>query len=250
MNARLFDALEKRAHSLQKAVENTKESERIKASIFQNVAQELRTPLTAMEHQIGLLTEDLEEMRADHRSSVGLLDDNLKQMTRIVDALSELQKASAPQNLTSVDLADLSRQALARFENAAEKDSVSLSAAFQKEPLLARVDPAQIAQVFDALLSNAIRYSAGGRVIIQAGVGRSGMVHVMVQDSGPGIELEHQKKIFEPFYQVNTTSIYSHDGLGIGLSLAKDIVKSHGGEMWVKSNTDGGSVFHFTLPPA
>ena len=108
----------------------------------------------------------------------------------------------------------------------------------------------RLAQVFDALLSNAVRYSSGGRVIIQAGVGRSGMVHVMVQDSGPGIELEHQAKIFQPFYQINTTSAYSHDGLGIGLALAKDIVRSHGGAMWVKSDPGNGSVFHFTLRPA
>jgi signal transduction histidine kinase/DNA-binding response OmpR family regulator len=250
MNAQLFDALEKRARSLQKAVENTKESEGVKAGILKNVAQELQTPLTGMEHQVELLTENMDEMSADHRSSVGLLVDNLRQMTRVVDALNGLQKASGPQNLMSVDLADLSRQALERFEGAAEKDMVSLSVAFQKEPLLVRVDPTHIAQVFDALLSNAVRYSAGGRVAIQAGVGRSGMVHVMVQDSGPGIELEHQKRIFQPFYQVETSSIYSHDGLGIGLSLAKDIVRSHGGAMWVKSDPGNGSVFHFTLPPA
>ena len=72
----------------------------------------------------------------------------------------------------------------------------------------------------------------------------------MLLDSGPGIALDDQKKIFEPFYQVDSTSMYAHDGLGIGLSLAKDIVKSHGGDMWVKSDKGNGSVFHFTLPPA
>jgi signal transduction histidine kinase len=76
------------------------------------------------------------------------------------------------------------------------------------------------------------------------------MVHVSVKDSGPGISLEHQEKIFQPFYQVNITPTYPHDGLGIGLFLAKDIVKSHGGDMWVKSDQGNGSVFHFTLPPA
>lgn len=249
MNARLFDALEKRARSLQKAVENAKESERVKASIFKNVSNELQTPLTAMEHQIDLLTEDLEYMRADHRSSIGLLEGNLRQMIRVVDALNGLQMASAPQNLKVIDLVDLSQQALIPFENIVKRDAVQLSFEFQEDPLLAHIDPEQISQVFEVLISNAIRYSAGGDVVIQAGIGRSGMVHVMVQDSGPGIALEHQAKIFQPFYQVNTTSMYTHDGLGIGLSLAKDIVKSHGGEMWVKSIPGSGSVFHFTLPP-
>lgn len=250
MNARLFDALEKRAHSLQKVVESSKESELVKFEMFQNIAQELQTPLTAMEHQVEILTEDLEVLRPDHRSSVGLLADNLNRMKRIVDAFGKMQKASAPQNLMSVDMADLSRQALQRFKAAAEQNTVTLTTEFQSEPLLARVDPTHIAQVFDALLSNAIRYSAGGKVVVRVGQGQNGMIHVMVEDSGPGIHIKHQSKIFHPFYQVDTTSMYSHDGLGIGLSLAKDIVKSHGGEMWVKSELGKNAVFHFTLPPA
>ena len=250
MNARLFDALEKRARSLQKAIESSKESEQVKAEMFQNVAQELRTPLTAMEHLIELLTEDLEELRADHRSSVGLLDSNIRQMARIIDALDGLQKASTPQNLMSIDLADLSRQAVSRWEDAAEQNAVSLSFELQEEPLFVRIDPDHLTQVFDALLSNAIRFSSGGSVTVQARRGKNGMIRVSVEDTGPGIDLENQTKIFHPFYQVNTTSLYPHDGLGLGLSLAKDIVKSHGGEMWVKSELGNGSVFYFTLPPS
>ena len=250
MNARLFDALEKRARSLQNAVEGSRESERIKSEILSNVSQELRTPLTSMEHQVDMLSGGMEGLSTDLRSSVNLMQENIMQMTRVVDALNGLQKASAPQNLMTIDLADLTQQALARFKELTQQNSVVVSSEFQKEPLLVRVDAGHIMQVFDALLSNAIRYSSGGRVTIQAGIGKNGMVHVMIKDTGPGIDLEHQLKIFHPFYQVNTTSLYPHDGLGIGLSLAKDIVKSHGGEMWVKSEPGSGSVFHFTLPPA
>jgi signal transduction histidine kinase/DNA-binding response OmpR family regulator len=250
MNARLFEALERRAHSLQKAVEKAQESERVKASMLQNVAQELQTPLTGMEHQLDILTEDLELMRADHQSSVGILSENMKNLTRIVDAINGLQKESLPQKLKSVDLIELTRQALTQFDNAAEKDSVKLSMEFEKEPLLVRIDSELICQVFEVVLSNAIRYSAGGSVCVQISVGQNGMAHVMVKDSGPGIKLEHQEKIFQPFFQSDTTSMYSHDGLGVGLSLAKDIIESHGGEIWVKSNENNGSVFHFTLPPA
>jgi len=250
MNTRLFDALEKRARSLQKAVESSKETEQVKAEMFHNVAQELRKPLTAMEHQIEILTEDLEVLRADHRSSVGLLADNLNQMTSIVDAFEELQKASVSPNLMSVDLVDLLQQVLRRFQDDAEQNAVTLSLDVQNESLPARIDPEQIHQVFDALLSNAIRFSAGGKVALQAGMGQNGMIHVMVQDSGPGIDVKYHTKVFHPFYQVDTTSMYSHDGLGIGLSIARDIIKSHGGEIWVKSELGNGAVLNFTLPPA
>ncbi len=250
VNARLFDALEKRAHSLQKAVESSQESEQIKAQILQNVAEELRIPIMSMKHQIDLMLETLEFMRADHQESVRLLDGYLTQVERVVNALGSLQTASAPQNRITVDLADLIRQAIERHKAAASENTIELSANFQKQPLLARIDPDQINQVLDALLSNALRFSAGGQVAIQAGIGQNGMIHVSVQDTGPGIPLEHQAQIFQPFYQIDTTAMYPHDGLGIGLSLAKDIIKLHGGEIWVKSDSSAGAVFHFTLPPA
>jgi len=249
MNAQLFEALETRARSLQKAIEGSKESELVKSQILQNVANELRTPLTAMHHQVELMLETLDSMRADHQESVRLLEKNLAQMNRVVDALSGLQKASAPQNRITVNMVELAQQALTRFKDSADKNAVKLSVKTQKDPLFVVADPVQIAQVFDTLLSNAIRFSAGGKVSIQSGIGQNRMVHTMVQDTGPGIKLEHQSQIFHPFYQVNTKALYPHDGLGIGLTLAKDIIKSHGGEMWVKSEPGSGSVFHFTLFP-
>ena len=249
MNAQLFEALETRARSLQKAIEGAKESEIVKSEILQNVSRELQTPLTAMQHQVELMLETLESMRPDHRESVQLLDQNLGQMRRVVESLSRLQKASAPQNRVTVNIVELVQQALTRFKTDADERAVRLKTEYQKEPLLIWADPAQISQVFEALLSNAIRFSAGGQVTIRVGIGKNGMIHTRVEDTGPGIDVEYQKNIFHPFFQVNTKALYPHDGLGIGLYLAKDIIKTHGGEMWVKSESGNGSVFHFTLSP-
>jgi signal transduction histidine kinase/DNA-binding response OmpR family regulator len=250
MNAQLFTALEKRARSLQKANKNAKGSERIKASIFQNVSSELRTPLTAMRHQIDILNEDINGMRADHRSSINLLEENLDHIARVVDALDVLQKTSAPQKFEQVDLVVLVKQVFKRFEETAESDCVSLMFEYQKDPLFVRIDSQNIAEVFEILLSNAFRYSTGGRVEVQARDTENGFVHVIVQDSGPGIDLVHWEKIFEPFYQINGRQTNLHNGLGIGLFLAKEIVRSHGGDMWLKSEQGNGSMFHFTLPAA
>jgi signal transduction histidine kinase/DNA-binding response OmpR family regulator len=247
MNARLFTALENRARKLQKAIENAKGSERVKASIFRNVSTELRTPLTAMRHQIDILNEDVNGMRADHRSSINLLEKNLDHIARIVAALNVMQKTSMPRKFEPVDLVGLAKRVFKRFEETAETDCVRLVFEFQKDPLFVQINSENIAEVFEILLSNAIRYSAGGSVEIQARETQNGFVHVIVQDSGPGIDLEHQEKIFEPFYQVNGRQPNLHDGLGVGLFLAKEIVKSHGGDMWLKSEKDG-SKFNFTLP--
>jgi signal transduction histidine kinase/DNA-binding response OmpR family regulator len=250
MNAQLFTALEKRARSLQKAIENAKGSERVKISIFQNISSELRTPITAMRHQIDILIEDINGMRADHRSSINLLEKNVDQLGRIVSALDVLQKMSTPKKLELVDLVGLTKRVFKRFEETAEVDRVSLMYEFQSDPMFVRIDNENITEVFEILLSNAIRYSAGGRIEIQARETKNGFVHVIVQDSGPGIDLEHREKIFEPFYQINGRQSNIHDGLGIGLFLAKEIVKFHGGDMWLKSEQGNGSKFHFTLPAA
>ncbi|HBY07323.1 MAG TPA: hypothetical protein DEH22_05875 [Chloroflexi bacterium] len=249
MNVQLFDALEKRARSLQKAVEGSKESESVKSDVLQNVAKELRTPLTGMQHQVNLMLETLESMRADHQDGVRLLNENLAHMLRIVDAMSGFQKTNLTQNPMTVNLVELAKKAQMRFKAQIKQNSVNFSLEVQKDPLLVMVDPDQIGEVFDALLSNAIRHSAGGKVSVRAGIGKNGLIHVMVQDTGPGIPLDQQSQIFQPFYQVDSPTVYPHDGLGMGLSLAKDIIKSHGGEIWVKSEPNNGSTFNFTLPP-
>ena len=179
-----------------------------------------------------------------------MLEQNLDQIARVVDALDELQKASTSQKFASVDLVRLAKRVSMRFEDTIKTDCVSLIFEFQKDPLFVRIDSENIAEVFEILLSNAIRYSAGGRVEIQARETQNGFIHVIVQDSGPGIDLEHWEKIFDPFYQINGRQTNMHDGLGIGLFLAKEIIKSHGGDMWLKSKQNTGSMFHFTLPAA
>ena len=214
------------------------------------MSSELRTPLTAMRHQIEILTEDINGMRADHRSSINLLEQNLDQIARIVDALDVLQKTSMPRNFEPVDLVGLAKRVFKRFEETAQTDCVSLMFEFQKDPLYVRIDSENIAEVFEILLSNAIRYSAGGRVEVQAREAQNGFIHVIVKDSGPGINLKHWERIFEPFYQINGRQSNLHNGLGIGLFLAKEIVKSHGGDMWLKSEQGNGSKFNFTLPAA
>ncbi|MHB8601006.1 MAG: sensor histidine kinase, partial [Ktedonobacteraceae bacterium] len=73
-------------------------------------------------------------------------------------------------------------------------------------------------------------------------------IHVSVQDFGIGIAKEHRTRIFERFYQVTNQDGRTYPGLGIGLYISCDIVKRHGGQLWVESTPGEGSTFHFTLP--
>jgi signal transduction histidine kinase len=109
-------------------------------------------------------------------------------------------------------------------------------------------DRDRIGQVLINLLNNAIKYSPqGDRVLVRVAISQNKAL-VSVQDFGIGIAKEHQRKIFERFYQVTDAEEKTYPGLGIGLYISYEIVKRHGGQMWVESKKGEGASFYFTLP--
>lgn len=249
VNVRLFQAVEERNLSLKQAAESSHESEQSKAAIIKNIRKGLRLPLTGIAHQVDLLSnQGGSRLSAEQKDAIRLIRGHLGQTDRVMEALASLQKASSPQNLVTVNLSDLARQAIARFQHAAREKSVTLRAKLPAKPTFVMADIDHIAQVFDALLSNAVRFSAGV-VTIHIGRDKSGKPYAAVHDTGPGIEDEYQTSIFYPSYQSGTSAAKEYDGLGTGLALAKEIVKAHGGELWVKSQPGKGSTFYFTLRP-
>ena len=106
----------------------------------------------------------------------------------------------------------------------------------------------QIGNTFDALLSNAIRFSPeGGQVQLGIEPAENGQVHTWVKDSGPGIPTDHLETIFQPFFNFNQPATSQPESLGIGLALAKETIRAHGGELWAQNQTGSGASFHFTL---
>ena len=105
-----------------------------------------------------------------------------------------------------------------------------------------------IEQALRNLVQNAIKYSPEGGEIIIAGEVKKGKVLVSVSDEGVGIPPEHQDKVFERFYRVDSPLTYSTPGSGLGLSITKGHVEAHGGEVWLESTVGKGSKFYFSLP--
>jgi signal transduction histidine kinase len=109
------------------------------------------------------------------------------------------------------------------------------------------MDPDRMSQVLGNLLSNAIKYTpAGGTVSVEAEADEN-EVRIRVSDTGPGIDPQEQARIFEPFYRMHS-NMYSAHGLGLGLTIVRDLVKAHGGEVEVESEPDQGSRFTLRLP--
>jgi two-component system sensor histidine kinase VicK len=98
------------------------------------------------------------------------------------------------------------------------------------------------------LLDNAFKFTNDGGEIVVSTKSTDDKVEISVKDNGSGIFLEEQDKVFERFYQVENASTKKHYGIGLGLSICKDIVEAQGGRIWVESKERDGSNFVFTLP--
>jgi signal transduction histidine kinase len=103
------------------------------------------------------------------------------------------------------------------------------------------------------LLGNAVKYtSAQGSIVVRAEeyAKEPGMVHCVVSDSGIGMSLEDQQRLFTKFFRSENPAVREQVGTGLGLAIVRNLVEMHGGSMWVESTLGAGSVFHFTVPVA
>ncbi len=117
-----------------------------------------------------------------------------------------------------------------------------------KEDVIARIDKLRLEQVFSNILINAAKYSKETTVIrVQTAVLPGNMLRVSIRDEGIGMSEQNIKRVFEKFFRAEEVT-RSYSGLGMGLYIASRIVSGHGGTMWIDSEVDKGSTFHFTVP--
>jgi DNA-binding response OmpR family regulator len=248
VNVKLFQAVEERARSLMLVAESARDSEKAKSEILLKVNKTLETSLASVSQNVNLLAEDQEQPLSDDQMAlVRLVREQLDRILVAKNGMVMLQQAHSPKKTVTVSLVDLARDAVERFQQAAGKNAVTIEMELPPEPILVAVDIDQLGLVIDALLSNAIRVSIKGRVVLSIRKDKSGKPHVSVQDTGPGIPAKHHENIFNPFFKLESSHLENLDNLGIGLALGKEIVKSHGGEIWVESHLGEGSTFHFVL---
>jgi len=142
----------------------------------------------------------------------------------------------------------LALQALHMFEVEAIGHDIQLDAKIATNLPLLSADGARIVQAMGNLLRNAIKFTPnGGRITIDVDA-RAGRVEFSVSDSGPGIPLENQPRLFDRYWQSSNGA--RARGTGLGLSIAKGIVDAHGGDIWVRSTPGEGSTFTFAIPAA
>ncbi len=231
--------------------EQLEQVENRRRQLVGDVAHELRTPLTTIKGSMeglidGLLPATPETFEQIHREA--------GRLNRIVDDLQELSRVEAKTyqlDLRPVDLSLLLQNVMKRLDRQYKEKNVQLVADSPRDGLRILVDSDRIEQVLTNLLVNALTYSQPGGTVKISTSKLDHLAQVSIRDEGTGIRHEHLNHIFDRFYRVDKSRSRVQGGSGIGLTIAKHLVESHGGRIWAESEGEGkGSVFHFTLPLA
>jgi two-component system, NtrC family, sensor histidine kinase KinB len=227
--------------------------DQLKSDMVSTVSHELKTPLTGVQMTVHLLLEEvvgpLNSKQIELLLAARQDSDRLLAMINDLLDLTRIEQGRVRLDRQPVAPADLVAEAVERFESRARDGGVSLkgSVTFGLAPV--PVDRERIAHVFDNLIGNALSHTPrNGSIQLSANVKSDGSISFKVKDSGVGIAPEHQSRIFDKFYRVPGSK--SSGGAGLGLTIAREIVEAHGGQIAVESHPGQGTTFTFTLPTA
>ena len=221
----------------------------VKEEFVASVSHELRTPLTSI-HGFTSLILEREDLPEEVVHQLGVIVRNVDRLDRLVADL--LQTAQVERGLVHLerertDIAALVRQSIEAARPAVEAAGLTLASRVPKH-LVVIVDPQRFSQVVDNLLSNAVKYTpSGGRVEVDLSVTHD-RVELVVVDTGIGISMRDRTHVFSRFFRTRHAAQRSIQGIGLGLSITKAIVDSHGGRIEVESEEGRGSTFRVRLP--
>jgi two-component system, NarL family, sensor histidine kinase BarA len=266
-----YRELQDKNAKLQQAYDRLKELDRLKSNFLATVSHELRTPLTSIIGYSEMLAEGIAgDMNEEQKEFVGTIHDKGEQLLALIKGLLDLSKLeSGTLSLRKVDIevAPVIRDVAQTLAPTARKKQVALD--WQAEDGLPTLwaDPARVRQVLLNLTENAIKFTpSGGSVEISAratameralsdddgGVAlltaRRPALEIRVADTGVGIPEPERERVFDAFYQVDSSSTREQGGTGLGLSIVRRLVDAHDGSVVVEGNEPRGSVFVVSLP--
>jgi len=216
-------------------------------AMLADVSHELRTPLTIIQGNIEAVLDGV--YPADETRLKSLLEEThiLSRLIEDLRTLALAESGALQLKRESTDLTALLRETVSAFQSQADIAGVNMELALKDRSLPLEIDPERIRQVLTNLISNALRYSPRGSSIkinlAESAPGAEGHIRISVQDSGPGIAPEDLPHIFDRFYKSRDSR-----GMGLGLSIAKFIVESHGGQITAESSEGKGTTISFSLP--
>jgi PAS domain S-box-containing protein len=228
-----------------------RELEKMKSEFVSTAAHELRTPLTTILGFAELL-QDTKTFSSHERSEfAALIHDKAEKLSDLIDELLDISRIEAGENiqlsLQATSLGTLAEASLDFFRHGSPRHQFKLL--MPATPVIVHADPRRIGQVFDNLLSNAVKYSpAGGVISVRLEPGRDHCL-INIRDEGIGMSAEQIERIFDKFYRADASNT-AVQGVGLGMTIVKELIESHGSEIMVQSAPGQGTTISFTLPLA
>jgi signal transduction histidine kinase len=215
------------------------------------MSHELRTPLNAILGYTELMIDNIYgEVPAKMQGVLDRVESNGRHLLGLINDVLDLSKIEAGQitlALADYSLSDIVHSVVTSVESLATEKGLGLKLDIMPNLPAGCGDERRITQVLLNLVGNAIKFTDSGEVAISARAA-NGSFNVAVRDTGPGIPLSEQVKIFEEFHQADNSTTKNKGGSGLGLAIAKRIIEMHGGRIWVESSPGAGSTFSVSLP--
>ncbi|MBN2191514.1 MAG: PocR ligand-binding domain-containing protein [Polyangiaceae bacterium] len=265
-----YRELEVKSQRLQEAYDRLKELDRLKSNFLATVSHELRTPLTSIIGYGEMLSEGIAgELTTDQADFVATIREKGEQLLGLIKGLLDLSKLESGTMRVSrelVDMATVIADVQLTLAPTARKKGVTFEATVPAGRYFVWGDGERLRQVFLNLAENAIKFTpAAGTVTVSASDGTldagdgddSGhvlftgvrpAVEVRVTDTGIGIPESERLRVFDTFYQIDSSSTREQGGTGLGLSIVKKLVEGHAGRIWIEGNDPSGAVFAVLLP--
>jgi signal transduction histidine kinase len=225
---------------------------RQKTDFVSNVSHELKTPLTSIRMFSELLGEGKVASEAQRAEFLQIISAETARLTRLINNVLDfagLERGEKKYRLEPCDLNAVLIETVAAYRPQLEAKGFKVQVTVPDRPTLVSADCDALAQIIVNLISNAEKYSAEGREIaVEAGQPRGGQVEVRVLDRGPGVPRGCEEKIFEQFFRAHDSLSSGIQGSGLGLTLARQLMRAHGGNVRYERREGGGSSFIITLP--
>ncbi len=225
--------------------------EHVRRSFIANVSHELRTPMTTITGFVeGIMDGTIPPER--HSQYLAIVLDESKRLSRLVTDLldvSKMEQGEFPLEMREFDINEMIRLNIIKSEKRITEKDIQLTVSFQTENQMVIADKDSIQRVITNLMDNAIKFTEpGGFMDVRTGL-NGGKVFVAIQNSGIGIAKSELTHVFDRFYKTDKSRSQDKSGAGLGLYIVKNIIQSHGENIWAESEQGEFARFNFTLKP-
>jgi len=248
----LVESGKKKALIFVEDITERKRLEKLKDEFVSNVSHELRTPLSIIKEGVSLVLDGIVgEINKKQHGVLSTSKDNIDRLGRIINDLLDIAKIESGKlvlHKDNIDLVEMVKKITQPYEKKAKEKGLEFRMNFSDPRIIGYIDEDRIIQVFVNLISNAIKFTSNGHILISV-IDKNEIIECSVEDTGRGISEEDIPKLFSKFEQFGRIPAGGMDkGTGLGLSIVKALIISHKGDIRIESKVGIGSKFIFVLP--